>query len=142
MNDGSIQLHGATGKYEVAHFRIHKHQVWCVALSADGRKAGSADHFATMVVWDRATGRTLLEQAHCKGGPPAAMAFSPASRVAALAAATGIHLWDLESGRKLADLPGQPRGVQALAFSPNGQFLAAAGSDGSITMWTASPADP
>ncbi len=141
-DDGSVTLWDAAASVETGRLRIHSHQVWCMAFSADGGVVASADHFATLLVWDSASGRALLEQAHCKGGPPAALAFSPDGRIVALAAATGIHLWELDSRRKLADLRGQPREVRAVAFSPNGQFLAAAGSDGSVTVWAASAVEP
>jgi WD40 repeat protein len=136
MNDGHVQLWDAIGRKPRADFRIHSHQVWCLAFSTDGRMAASADHFATLVVWDVATGQPLVDQGHCKGGPPAAVAFSPDGRVVALASATGIHLWDIESRKKLTDLRGQPSRANGLAFSPNGRFLAAAGSDGTVTIWT------
>lgn len=45
-----------------------------------------------------------------------------------------LKLWDLTTGRELYSFPGQPDAVNSVAFSPDGQLLAA-GSEEGITIW-------
>ena len=46
-----------------------------------------------------------------------------------------IHLWELGTGRKRAVLTGHRDSVYAIAFSPDGRYLAGGGADGQILLW-------
>ncbi len=72
------------------------------------------------------------------------LAFSPDSRI--LASAGGapngegeVKLWDMATGKVLADLKGHRRTVRCLAFSPDGKILVSAGGwetgPGEIKLW-------
>jgi WD40 repeat protein len=50
-----------------------------------------------------------------------------------------IHLWDTASGEEALALPGHTASVVGLAFSPDGQRLAAADIDGVMRWWDATP---
>jgi WD40 repeat protein len=45
-----------------------------------------------------------------------------------------ISLWDVETGKKTATLPGPTLGVDCLAFSPDSRFLVSTGH-GDVTIW-------
>jgi WD40 repeat protein len=58
------------------------------------------------------------------------LAFSPDSRLLAAGSREGrVRLWEVESGRELADLALRKSDVEHLAFSPDGQTLAVACKD-------------
>ena len=67
------------------------------------------------------------------------LAFTPDGTV--LAAAGGntedfaIHLWDVASGGAIGTLSGHSGIVWGVAFSPDGQLLASASSDGTAIIW-------
>ncbi|WP_422931387.1 WD40 repeat domain-containing protein [Singulisphaera sp. PoT] len=65
------------------------------------------------------------------------LAFSP--RAGALAtggdASEAVRVWDADTGRLLATLPGHAGGVPTLAFSPDGSLLAAATGAGRVYLW-------
>lgn len=46
-----------------------------------------------------------------------------------------VQLWDVASGREIANLKGHGRGVTKVAFSRDGKFLASGSSDNSIKIW-------
>jgi WD40 repeat protein len=85
-------------------------------------------------------GRVLMESRHTI----LALAFSPNGDI--LASAGGAHegegevkLWDVATGRLLADLKGHRRTVTCVAFSPDGKTLVTAGGwikgPGEIKVW-------
>ncbi|ULR51753.1 AAA family ATPase [Streptomyces deccanensis] len=109
-----------------------------VAPSTDGRLMALCPTGHAPQVWDTARHRTVPGAwegggARCDdystpafGGPGAA-----ADRFA-VASADGVRVWDAASGRLIADLPAP--GVDALAFSADGTFLATA-DDTEISAW-------
>jgi RNA polymerase sigma factor (sigma-70 family) len=68
-----------------------------------------------------------------------AVAFSADGRYCATTSGSSVSLWDMNSGRKLADFPGPneiPNSVyHVLAFSPDGKILAAAGTTRKIVQF-------
>jgi WD40 repeat protein len=96
------------------------------------------------VLWDTASGRQLASQpARVENGSGDGLAFSPDGTIAAIAVAGSVHLWSRDGGslRRLDDPT--PRTddtdtnyLDAVAFSPDGQRLAAVATAHSVSLWS------
>lgn len=64
--------------------------------------------------------------------------FSPDGRLLATGIEDEVCLWDVEDIRPLLTCRGHTGWVQALAFSPNGQWLASGSHDQTIRLWNGS----
>lgn len=102
-----------------------------IAYRPDGSLLASADRDGRVQLWDPATGVMVRELAGA--GMPDGLAFSPDSRLLASAGTSGVVVWDVVSGAKLAELPGRAGRATEVVFA--GQTLAIAGEDGRITLW-------
>jgi WD40 repeat protein len=135
-----------------------------VAFSQDGRRlavvgdaaAGKGREAPVVAVWDVATGREVFarpldlddvfdvafrpdrQQLAVVSGRPwdtpldDASSQPPAGRVKVLEAQTGAELLSFQA---------QAAGINALAFSPDGQHLATAARDGEVKIWNAATGD-
>ncbi len=108
------------------------------SLSADGARLAVVKGVpffwesvhATAEVWDVTRRQRLIEPAV----PARTAALSPDGRRLALADAEGrIRLWDVDADREVLSLPTAGR-QHALAFSPDGRWLAACGR-GATSLW-------
>ena len=106
----------------------------CLALSPDGKTFVTVDHIYDIVkVWDINTGDTIdlghigLSPFHFDlpniGLTP--ISFSPDSTMLATGGTRGVKLWDVNTGRDIANIPIKPSShVQLVSFSPDRRTLA------------------
>ena len=106
----------------------------CLALSPDGKTFVTVDHFYDIVkVWDINTGNTI-DLGHIGLSPIqfdlsniglTPISFSPDSAMLATGGTRGVKLWDVNTGRDVANIPIKPRSsVTHASFSPDGRTLA------------------
>jgi serine/threonine protein kinase len=120
----------------------HGNPVYCLAVSADGKRAASGGGARggpidlTVHLWD-------LERRAADGAPLAghqnrvqSLAFDPdGKRLLSGDAEGAVRLWDLET-RKARTLEGHDGlGANGVAFSPDGTQAATAGGDGQLILW-------
>ncbi len=135
---------------------MHNAPIRKLALDAAGRWLVTASEDKTAKVWDLKTGRLALTLRPPVGddneGKLAAVAMSPDGARVAVAGWTGMwgktasaYVFDRSSAKLLRQLSGLPGKIEALAWSPDGQFLALAFAVGvqvyRTDRWSALPVD-
>ena len=112
-----------------------------IAIDASG--VGWANR--TAMVWDSARGEVIRTSPRFLPGNAAQPAISPDG----LRLATGggnevmgeVTLWDAATGEETLTLRGIRKRVVSLAFSPDGHWLVAECSDGTIRVWDGTPVE-
>ena len=145
--DGAVRLCDlATGR-EVRAFRHFHGTPTAVAISPDGKLLAASfwtamscveSSWSSVVIWDIATGRTLVRRGALTRFPGArvpSLSFSPDTRQLICASGASSVIWDVETGQEVRRLEGHVRTVSSVATSPDGRLLASSGRGGTIRLW-------
>ena len=109
-------------------FKLEDRYLDAVALSPDGTMVAIGSHSGQYIVWNAATGATIMQLRLPYYA--AAIAFSPDSKRIAIAPANEpVQIYDLSSGSKLLELHRPPGGTFAVAFSPDGSRIVTGDAD-------------
>jgi WD40 repeat protein len=98
-------------------------------------------------LWDISSGQLkqgLVSPGAVAGGAVAEVSFSPDSRIVATIdpsnaqanEARAAHLWDAQTGKEVATLPGHQGIVSNVQFSPDGTYVATTSADGVVRFWS------
>ncbi|KAF7509859.1 hypothetical protein GJ744_007370 [Endocarpon pusillum] len=104
-------------------------EMWAVALSEEGRFVAATSYDGRIGVWDLLTEqRRKIRQYETKGSFGLCVDMSADGRFTACGHESGnVYIFSNDTGRLLHSLPGLVKPVRAVAFSPGGKLLAAAG---------------
>ncbi|KAL9120828.1 MAG: hypothetical protein Q9187_002619 [Circinaria calcarea] len=114
-------------------------EVWAIALSEDGQYLASTTYDGRINVWDTLAGRQKIREYETKGSFGLAIDLSVDGRFTASGHKNGeVYIFNNDSGRMSHSLPGLVKPVRAVAFSPGGKLLAAAGDARVIALYDVS----
>ena len=125
--------------------------VSALAFSPDGtvivaaRNASSARGVYVLSVWEAQTGKEIAvmpeDPRHIEHtGVIPWLAFSPDGRTVATACCDySIRLWDIATHRCIGKRQGHLNEVWAVAYSPDGEFLASGAKNGGLNLWPSRP---
>jgi WD40 repeat protein len=153
-DDGMVRIWDISTGNVLVTYAEHKGQVRAVSWSPDGAHIVSAGSDTIVQVWSASTGATLFTYSD-HTGPVHAVSWSPeGKRIASGGEDQTVHIWEpakakkptkggffgtlslmLSADRKPTRLQGHRGRINALAWSPAGQHLAAATSGSQCLMW-------
>ena len=110
-----------------------------VVFSPDGMRIATTSEERIARIWDARSGRLMLELRQ-PNEPMSSVDFSPDSQLLLTGGTKTAHVWDVSQGTPSATLAltnKQMDGIDRVAASPNGRWLAAAKSD-MVSIWDTS----
>jgi WD40 repeat protein len=131
----------ATGRH-ILTYSGHSEEVFRVVWSPDSRRVASAGYDLDVRVWSASTGQTeyiyrghmnpfqlFFQGAVLPGTADTSQARSSHNPASAASLLTGVSaLLPQDSG-------GSPHGIRALAWTPNGRYIASGASDNTVQIW-------
>ncbi|KZF25721.1 putative meiotic recombination protein Ski8/Rec14 [Xylona heveae TC161] len=111
-------------------------ELWAIALSEDGQYLASTTYDGRINVWETSGNREKIRQYETKGSFGMSIDLSLDGRFTASGHENGsVYIFDNDTGRILHSLPSLVKPVRAVAFSPGGKLLAAAGDSKIIALY-------
>ena len=134
-NDFTLKVWDVALRRELFTIKTHQSVLRAVAFSPDGKilAAGSRN---SVRLWHVASRREFAElRIEDEYGFLNAMAFSPDGKTLAVGARETGVVWNVASGKRLPMLKGHQKGINAVAFFPNGNLVATSSDDNTIRVW-------
>ena len=138
--DGTARVWDVAKSRELFEFPLGVAGNVTLAFSPDGKSLAATGHNNGATVWDLTSGKEVVSLTG-HSTPLAQLTFNPKGTQLATAGEDGVRIWDLDSGKEVLTLEGAGS-IYGVAFSPNGQYLATGGPNGSARIWDASTGKP
>jgi WD40 repeat protein/serine/threonine protein kinase len=144
--DACVKLWDPAADREISTLKIDDGgRIGPVVFSPDGQRLAGMDQRGLIRMWDVATGKQVY-------AVPVSelfydLAFSPDGARLAGASREAVLIWDAATGQEVLTLRGAPKRSSDNGFNPrvawslNGNWLAAGNWDNSVTVWDARPPD-
>jgi len=118
-------------------YEAHRGPVSAIQYSPDGKYIGSGGKDRYVYVWDRSTGKSIVEGWIFHTSTVNSLAWNPDStRLATGSLDQNIIVWNIATPNKHIDVKGAHRGGTNVVDWLNGNTLVSAGQDCSIKTWT------
>jgi WD40 repeat protein len=143
-NSQRLYLWDWQGGQEPRQVKVPRDRAGHLCFSPDGKVlAATADYEAVLLLWDVASGRLQRQLDLPDDISPGGLAFHPNGRALAVSDrgnrigknwSGAVLLVDQDTGKVLREMPTPGQSVGAVAFSPDGRWLAAGGGGG-VRVW-------
>ncbi|MCC6623572.1 MAG: WD40 repeat domain-containing protein [Deltaproteobacteria bacterium] len=113
----------------------HKAAVTLGGVTPDGQRLISAGYEGQVKLWSVGT---WAPKGNFEPGVAGllCLALAPHGTMLAIGSEKSVALWSLETFEELTELPIKPKGLFAVAFSPDTEWLVASGSDKKLRVWS------
>ncbi|KIJ05767.1 hypothetical protein PAXINDRAFT_93008, partial [Paxillus involutus ATCC 200175] len=116
--------------------RAHNGIVTCVLWSLDGSRLFSSSVDRTIRCWNSDTGKPIGEPWKGHTQSVNSLSLSPdGTKLASVSDDKTIRFWDSHSGDPIAQPLQHDNFVDAVTFSPCGEFVASGGRDNKVSIW-------
>lgn len=136
--DKTAKVWDLAAKESVLTFSEHQQPVWGVVAKADGKVGYSVGEDNQLRTWNAAgdqAGKAIRNVgAHNKAIHRLVM-HPKQPLLATCSADATVKVWNADSGAAVATLTGYPDWLYAVAFSPDGELVAAGGFGGEVKIW-------
>lgn len=135
--DGRIhRIHPFSGQVTAVH-EGHGGKVIAIVFSASEGGFASASEEGELFLWS--TAGELRRRVDTSGARPGEVAFSPDGSLIALTLAYQLQLRSAEDGALITRVTTPIKGMNGLAWSPDGRRIACAAADGKVRIWAVQP---
>jgi WD40 repeat protein len=133
--DKSIRVWDLQSGTQVRKIVGHTGVVTFALFLPDGRRAVSCGHDKSIRLWDTQTAAELSR--HQLPDIAYRMSLTPDGRGVVVGCRAAVHVWDVEAGKATQfETPMEAKAfIEHSRFSPDGRWLLAGGSDGTVRMW-------